>query len=84
VFSKRTFAIPLKDKRGSSIADAFETIFKDRVPVLLQTDCETEFLNVQVQNVFKKYNIKLYWSMNDDIKAACFERFNRTIKTRRI
>jgi len=84
VFSKRAFAIPLKDKRGSSIADAFETIFKDRVPVLLQTDCETEFLNVQVQNVFKKYNIKLYWSMNDDIKAACVERFNRTIKTRRI
>jgi len=58
VFSKHAFAIPLKDKRGPSVADAFEKIFKERVPVLLQTDRGSEFLNVQVQNVFKKYNIK--------------------------
>jgi hypothetical protein len=82
VFSKRAFAIPLKDKRGPSVADAFEKIFKEKVPVLLQTDRGTEFLNNQVQSVFQKYNIKHYWSLNDDIKAACVERFNRTIKTR--
>lgn len=82
VFTKRAFAIPLKDKRGPSVAEAFETIFRERVPVLLQTDRGTEFLNTQVQNVFKKHNIKHYWSLNDDIKAACVERFNRTLKTR--
>jgi len=82
VFSKRAFAIPLKDKRGPSVAEAFEKIFENRVPVLLQTDRGSEFLNTQVQNVFKKFNIKHYWSLNDDIKAACVERFNRTIKTR--
>lgn len=82
VFSKRAFAIPLKDKRGPTVAEAFEKIFNQRVPVLLQTDRGTEFLNVQVQNVFKKYGIKHYWSLNDEIKAACVERFNRTIKTR--
>ena len=82
VFSKRAFAIPLKDKRGPSVAVAFEKIFKDKVPVLLQTDRGTEFLNKQVQGVFSKYNIKHYWSLNDDIKASCVERFNRTIKTR--
>jgi len=64
------------------VADAFETIFKDRVPVLLQTDRGTEFLNTQVQKVFKKYIIRHYWSLNNDIKAACVERFNRTLKTR--
>jgi hypothetical protein len=82
VFSKRAFAIPLKDKRGPSVAEAFETIFKEKIPVYVQTDRGTEFLNTQVQNVFKKYNVKHYWSLNDDIKAACVERFNRTIKTR--
>jgi hypothetical protein len=49
---------------------------------MLQTDRGTEFLNTRVQAVFKKYNIHHYWSLNDDIKAACVERFNRTLKTR--
>jgi hypothetical protein len=82
VFSKRAFAIPLKDKRGPSVAEAFEKIFTERTPVFLQTDRGTEFLNSQVQSVFRKYNIKHYSSFNYDIKAACVERFNRTIKTK--
>jgi transposase InsO family protein len=82
VFSKKAFAIPLTDKRGSSLATAFEQIFADTVPNLLQTDRGTEFLNSQVQEVFKKYHIRHYWSYNDDIKAAVVERFNRTLKTR--
>jgi transposase InsO family protein len=82
VFSKRGFAIPLKDKRGLSIVDAFREIFNQHRPVMLQTDRGTEFLNTQVQELFKKLNIKHYWSLNDDIKAACVERFNRTLKTR--
>ena len=82
VFSKRAFAIPLKDKRGSSVAEVFEKISKERVPVFLQSDRGSEFLNSQIRDVFKKYNIKHYWSSNDDIKAACVGRFNRTIKKR--
>jgi hypothetical protein len=82
VFSKRAFAIPLKDKRGPTLADAFEKIFSNVSPVLLQTDRGSEFLNVNVQAVLKKYNIRHYWSLNDEIKAACVERFNRTLKTR--
>jgi len=82
VFSKRAFAIPLKDKRGSSLVEAFEKIFNRVTPVVLQTDRGTEFLNVQVQDLFKSHDIHHYWSLNDDIKAACVERFNRTLKTR--
>jgi transposase InsO family protein len=82
VFSKRGFALPLKDKRGSSVAIAFDKIFSETTPLMLQTDRGTEFLNSQVQGIFRKYNIKHYWSLNDDIKAACVERFNRTLKTR--
>ena len=82
VFSKYAFAIPVKDKRGASIAYAFEKIFSQRCPNFLQSDRGSEFLNHEVQNTFRKYNIKHYWSFNDDIKASCVERFNRTIKTK--
>jgi transposase InsO family protein len=82
VFSKHAFAVPLKDKRGLTLAAAFEKIFSDTVPDLVQSDRGTEFLNSHVQEVFKKYNIRHYWSLNDDIKAACVERFNRTLKGR--
>jgi transposase InsO family protein len=82
VFSKRAFAVAVRDKRGSTIASAFEIIFTELAPNMLQTDRGTEFLNKDVQAVFKKYNIHHYWSLNDTIKAACVERFNRTLKTR--
>jgi transposase InsO family protein len=82
VLTKRAFAIPLKNKRGSSVADAFEKIFAEATPTMIQTDRGTEFLNSQVQDVFRKHGVKHYFSMNDDVKTACVERFNRTIKTR--
>jgi hypothetical protein len=82
VFTKRACAVALRDKRGPTLAAAFEKIFTDTVPNLIQSDRGTEFLNSHVQDVFKKYNIRHYWSLNDDIKAACVERFNRTLKTR--
>jgi hypothetical protein len=82
VFSKRVFAVPLKDKRGPTLAVAFEKMFSDTVPNLVQSVSGTEFLNSHVQKVFMKNNSRHFWSLNDDIKAACVERFNRSLKTR--
>jgi transposase InsO family protein len=82
VFSRYAFAIPIKDKRGSTVAAAFEKIFSERVPNMVQTDRGLEFLNAQVQDVFRKHGIRHYFSLNDDIKAALVERFNRTLKSR--
>ena len=82
VFSKRAFALPLKDKRGPTLADAFEKIFAETISNMLQTDRGTEFLNSHVQEVFKKNKVHHYWSFNDQIKAACVERFNRSLQTR--
>jgi transposase InsO family protein len=82
VFSRYAFAMPVKDKRGSTVAAAFEKIFAERVPNMLQTDRGTEFYNVQVQELFKKNGVRHYSSLNDDIKAALVERFNRTLKSR--
>ena len=75
------FALPLKDKRGPSVAEAFEVMFIERVPILLQTDQGSEFLNYHVQNVFKKNNVKHYWNFSE-FKASCAESVIRTFKTR--
>jgi hypothetical protein len=82
VFSQRAFTIPLKDKSDTSAADAFEKIFAEATPVVIQTDRGTEFLAGPVQDVFRKHDIKHYWSLNDYIKAAGVECFNRTLKMR--
>jgi L-rhamnose mutarotase len=82
VFSRYAFAVPVKDKRGSTVAAAFEKIFAERVPNMLQMDRGTEFYNVQMQELFKKNGVRHYSSLNDDIKAALVERFNTTVKSR--
>ena len=76
------FAVALKDKRGSSVAKALETIFNEATPNMMQTDRGTELLNSEVQLVFRKYNVHHYSSNNYDIKAAVVERFNRSLKNR--
>ena len=82
VFSKRAWAVPLKNKSGETVKAAFEDIFKDEIPNMLQTDKGTEFLNSTVQALFAQHNIKHYTSENEDIKAAVVERFNRTLKNK--
>src|SRR5664279_3438082 len=82
VFSKRAYAIPLKDKRGSSLVQALKTIFEQTaMPVqFLQTDRGSEFLNHEVQSYLTDTNIRHYSSFNDDIKCAVVELWNRTLR----
>ena len=83
IFSKYAWAIPVKNKTGKNIIEAFKEIFKDnRYPKKLQTDKGTEFLNRPFQNFLKTNNIHFYTSHDDVTKAAVVERFNRTIKNR--
>ena len=82
VFSKRAWVVPLRNKSGDSVKRAFEKIFEDTIPNMIQTDKGTEFLNSTVQTLFESHNIKHYTSENEDIKCAVIERFNRTLKTR--
>ena len=52
IYSKYTWVIPLKDKKGVSIADAFQKILKEsnRKPSKIWVDKGGEFYN----NLFKK------------------------------
>ena len=81
VFSKYAWVIPLKNKTGPSLVEAFKLIFEDgRKPYTLQTDKGTEFRNKTFQSFLRKSNIDFFTTENDDIKASIAERFNRTIK----
>lgn len=82
VFSKYGWIIPLKDKKGESVAEAFKTILKEgRKPEYLWTDKGKEFYNKHVKDLLKKHNIKLYSTENEEKSSVC-ERWSRTIKTK--
>ena len=82
VFSKFGWIEPLQNKKGETVAAAFEKIFKSgREPRLLWTDKGKEFYNKNVNQLLSRKNIKLYSTENEE-KSSVAERFNRTIKQR--
>ena len=80
---KYAFVIPLKDKKGISIVNAFNKIIKQssRKPNKIGVDQEGEFYN----NVFEKWlsdnDINMYSTYDED-KSVVAERFIRTLKNK--
>ena len=83
LYSKYTFVIPLKDKKGISIVNAFNKIIKqsNRKPNKIWVDQGGEFYN----NVFEKWlsdnNIVMYSTYSEG-KSVAAERFIRTLKNK--
>ena len=83
VLSKYAWVVPLKDKTGQRLVEAFQLIFKSgRQPFALQTDKGTEFTNRVFQKFLHNQNVSFFTTENEDIKASIAERFNRTLKTK--
>ena len=60
VFSKYAWAIPVKNKGGPEMKNAFEILFQmsnPRTPDKLQTDAGKEFLNKDVQKFLKSHGV---------------------------
>jgi len=81
VFSKYAWAIPLKNKNGKTVLEAFKKIFKKRKCKKLQVDKGSEFYNKDFLNFCKLNNISIY-STQSELKACIVERFNRTLRER--
>ena len=82
VFSKYGWIIPLKDKKGETVAKALKTILKEgRKPQYLCTDKGKEYYNKHVKELLDKNKITLYSTENEEKSSVC-ERWNRTIKTK--
>ena len=81
VFSKYGWIVPLKDKKGETVAEAFKKIFKEgRKPQYLWTDKGKEYYNKHVKELLDKNKITLYSTENEEKSSVC-ERWNRTIKS---
>src|SRR6476469_6622343 len=81
VFSKFAWSVPLKDKRGDTVTEAFKLVVKnsDRMPKFLWVDQGKEFYNRNIDEWLKKNKITRYSTFGEH-KSAVVERFNRTIK----
>ena len=83
VLSRYAWVVPLKDKTGMTLKDAFQVIFKSgRPPIRLQTDKGTEFTNRVFQKFLKDHDVHFYTTYNEETRASIVERFNRTLKTK--
>ena len=83
LYSKYAFVIPLKDKKGISIVNAFNKITKqsNRKPNKIWVDQGGEFYN----SVFKKWlsdNDIIMYSTYNEGKSVVAERFIRTLKNK--
>ena len=79
IFSKYAWVLPVKDKRGPTIAKALDDILRERTPRKLQTDKGSEFFNKDVKKMLRSYDVHLFATHNET-KASIVERFNRTFK----
>ena len=83
IFSKYAWVVPLKDKKGVSIFNAFQKLLKEsnRKPNIIWVGKGCEFYN----NSFKKWlqdNDIVVYSINNERKSAIAERFIRTLKNK--
>ena len=81
IFSKFVWVVPLKDKKGVSIVNAFQKILdgSNRKPIKIWVDKGSEFYN----NCFKKWlkdNDVEMCSIHNERKSVVTERFIRTFK----
>ena len=82
LFTRYAWVIPLKDKKGTSIVNAFqEIISKERKPNKTWVDHGSEFYNQSFKDFLKINNIEMYSTFNEG-KSVVAERFIRTLKNK--
>ena len=83
LYSKYAFLVPLKDKKGISIVNAFDKIIKqsNRKPSKIWVDQGSEFYNRDFTKWLSDNNIIMYSTYNEG-KSVVAERFIRTLKNK--
>ena len=81
IFSKYAWVVPLKDKKGVSIVDAFQKILDDsnRKPNKIWVDKGSEFYNSSFKKWLKDNDIETYSIHNEGIFIVA-ERFIGSLK----
>ena len=82
IFSKYAWFVPLKDKKGTSIVNAFQKIISEgRKPNKIWVDQGSEFYNQSFKDFLKINNVEMYSTFNER-KSVVAERFIRTLKNK--
>ena len=83
IFSKYAWVVPLKDKKGISIAKAFQSILKqtNRKPNKIWVDKGSEFYNAYLKKWLQDNDIVMYSTHNEG-KSVVAERSIRTLKSK--
>ena len=77
MFSKYAWVVPIKDKKGTSIVNAFKKIISNKIWV----DQGSEFYNNTFKIFLKINKIEMYSTYNEG-KSVFAERFMRTLKNK--
>ena len=83
IFSKYAWVVPLKDKKGANIVNAFQIILNEsnRKPNKIWVDKGSEFYNNSFKKWLKDNDIETY-TANNEGKSVIAERFIRTLKNK--
>ena len=81
LFSKYAWVVPIKDKKGPSIVNAFKKIISKCKPNKIWVDQGSEFYNKSFKDFLKINNIEMYSTYNEG-KSVVAERFIRTLKNK--
>ena len=83
LFSKYAFAVPLRDKKRTTITNAFQSILDSstRKPNKIWVDEGSECYNSHFKKWLKDSKIEIYSTQNEG-KSAVAERFIRTLKNK--
>ena len=82
LFSKYAWVVPLKDKRGVSIVNAFQKIVsKERKPNKIWIDQGGEFYNILFKRFLKINNLEMYSTYNEG-KSVVDEIIIRALKNK--
>ena len=83
LFSKYAYVVPLKDKKGVSIFNAFQSILNKskRKPNKIWVNRGSEFYNASFKKWLQDHDIVMY-SKNNEGKSVVAERFIRTLKSK--
>jgi hypothetical protein len=79
-FARFAWAVPIPDKRPTTVREALKSIFVGFLPLAVYSDDGTEFKGA-VDAYFRENQIR-HIVMRTDLKCALVERLNRTIKSK--
>ena len=83
IFNRYSWVIPLKNKKGDSVVEGFQSILNKskRKPNEIWVDHGSEFYNNKFKKFFLKNHIEMYSTNNEGISVAA-ERFIKTLKNK--